>query len=382
MVATLSIMEPQVHIHGIYARVLAAVVSVGLLGSPAQASSVTSPPPPEVRFVPHPNAFYLARHPTAPLLYLGCYYANEHKNLCTFPLGADGTVNTNEMRAFNLFTRDGTNVFERHSVQRPIVLPEERVLLLAAIPSAPDYFTTDTNNAEIIAVSLDEAGQPGKVLHGLRTVHGEKEVRGWQYDPETRRLYIGYHSYFGWIPIGANGVPASDEFRLVHSVMTIWGWVHVPEWKRFFARVTNGGLTVFALGGDGRSTEMSQVAFPEHAGATFIEVSPAQRKLYFLSQNAPQPSLVVVNLGADGSLTGLPRLFALGDSVGFRIDPRTNRLYAWNAGAILRVYALDARGLPAKEPLLANLKCGLIRDVLLDSQAGRVYVACTSPPEP
>lgn len=347
----------------------------------ATANPVTSPPPPEVVFVPHAAAMYLTKHPKLPVVYLGCYYAAEHKNLATFPLHADGTVNTNGMQSFNWFTRDGTNELERYSLQRPIVLPEERILLLGSIPSAATYLSSDTNNAEIVAVSLDESGLPTQVRHGLRTTHGEKEIRAWQFDPGSRRLYLSYHSYFGWIPIGADGVPASNEFRLVPSVMTVWGWVYEPRWNRFFGRQTSSGLTIFALSGDGTASEFSQNICDYRLGAYYIEVSPSRGKLYFLNQNQQPTSLVIVNLTPEGRLTGLPREVPLADTYGFRIDEKTNRLYAWNVGPILRVYSLDAAGVPSGEPVLSDLKCGLIRDVVVDNASGKVYVACTSPPE-
>src|ERR1041385_6575880 len=88
--------------------------------------TVTSPPPAEIVFVPHPDGSFLTKHPTLPVLYLGCYIAPDAKNLATFQLNTDGTLNTNSIRAFNYFSVNPTNVFYRYQVQRPIVLAEEK----------------------------------------------------------------------------------------------------------------------------------------------------------------------------------------------------------------------------------------------------------------
>src|SRR5512134_2923227 len=90
----------------------------------------TSPTPANVVFVPSPYAYYLAKHPSLPVVYLSCTYAAESKNLVTYALNADGTANTNAMRGFNYFSDNPTNEFWRYSLQRPIVLPEERILYL------------------------------------------------------------------------------------------------------------------------------------------------------------------------------------------------------------------------------------------------------------
>ena len=341
--------------------------------------TVTSPPPAEIVFVPHPDGSFLTKHPTLPVLYLGCYIAPDAKNLATFQLNTDGTLNTNSMRAFNYFSVNPTNVFYRYQVQRPIVLPEEKILYAAAVPIYGDFFL-NTNHQEIAAIALDDQGQPGKILKAIRTTHGEKEIRNWQFDPTTHRLYMSYHSYFGWIPIGKDGLPENGKFNLVYYLQTIWAWVYVPEWQRYYARQTDGGLIVFKLGADGLTLEFNQVFYGPYRGGWNFDVSPGFRKTYILDRPEGVGRLIIHPLTAEGRIMGMPRVFPMVDTVGIRFDFKTNRLYAWNDKAVLTRYQLDERGIPKQPPGIFALNCGAIHDLLIDGVSGKVYVACTEMP--
>jgi hypothetical protein len=342
--------------------------------------AVTSPPPANVMFVPNPYGYYFSRHPSLPVLYVGGYYAPESKNLITYPLNPDGTVNTNGMRSFNFFTRTGTNDLERYSLARPIVLPEERVLYLGVIPSAATYLTSDTNNQEIAAVSLDDAGQPVKVLKAIRTSHSEKEIRGWEFDPSTRRLYLSFHTYFGWLPVNREGLPESDKFNLILYIQTCWQWAYLPEWKRFYARQTDSGVLVFKLAPDGTALEVVQYLSGPYRGVGNLTVNPSLRRLYFLDTSGGR--LIIHRLAKDGRITGLPRSVPLGEAYGVRFDFKTKSLYAWYDKAILRRFSLDDNGDPVGHPQLHALNCGGIRDMLVDEATGKLYVLCTEPPTP
>jgi hypothetical protein len=363
------------------ARLLLAIgrfgVAVAMLALDAAGQSVTSPPPANVVFVAHPSGYYLTKHPTLPMLYLGGYYAAESKNLITFQLASDGTVNTNSLRTFNYFSENPTNDQWRYMVQRPIVLTEEKILYLAAVPSGPQFFA-HTNHQEIAAVALDDEGQPGQVLKAIRTSHGEKEIRGWEFDPTTHRLYMSYHSYFGWIPVGKDGLPASDHFRLMHYVQTCWQWVFVPQWQRFFARQTDGGLVVFRLSADGSNTEWCQLFTGPYRGSYSLGVNPTLRRLYFLDTTGKR--LVVKRLTADGRVTGLPRFLPVGEVWGARYHFPAKRLYTWHDKSVLKSYPLDEHGDPVDKPDIFALNCGTIRDLMVDETTGKLYVACTEWP--
>lgn len=351
-------------------------------GIPGTQSSVlsqtTSPPPANVVFVPSPSSYYFSKHPSLPILYVGGYYVAGSKNLITFPLNADGTVNPNGMRAYNFFTRTGTNELERYSLARPIVLPEERVLYLGAIASAATYYTADTNNQEIAVVSLDEAGQPGKLLRAIRTSHGEKEIRGWEFDPTTRRLYISYHTYFGWIPVGKDGLPESDKFMYIPGVQTCWQWVYVPEWQRYFARQTDSGLIAFKLTSDGIATEIIQCFMNPYRGTGNLALSRTYEKLYFLDTLGGR--VAIYRITKDGRITGHPRFFPVGEAYGVRFDFKSKRLYVWYDKAVMRSFPLDEKGDPVAKPELYALNCGVIRAMLLDEPSGKLYVLCTELP--
>jgi len=354
------------------------LVSVAVGGS--QGQTVTSPPPANVVFVPNPYGYFLEKHPRLPVLYLGCYGAAESKNFATYPIGPDGGVNTNEVRAFNYFNEQPTNDLFRYQVARPIVFPEERILYLAAVPSYAQFFQ-HTNHQEIAAIALDDAGQPGKILKAIRTSHGEKEIRGWQFDAVTRRLYMSYHSYFGWIPIAKDGLPESDRFTLLGAIQTCWQWTYVPAWRRFYARQTNGAFQLFKLAPDGQTTEYSQVVAYFHRGGWNMDASERFRKVYILD-TAENGHLVIYQLTPEGRFTSVPKFVPFGDAAGIRFDFKAGRLYAWNNKALLRIYALDEQGELKGAPQLHALNCGAIRDLLIDEAGGTIYVACTEAPPP
>lgn len=339
----------------------------------------TSPPPAEIVFVSNPYGYFLTKHPKLPMLYLGCYVAPEAKNLVTLQLAADGAVNTNSLRSFNYFSENPTNELWRYLVQKPIVLPEEKILYLAAVPSYHHFFA-HTNHQEIAAIALDDEGQPGKILRAIRTSHGEKEIRGWQFEPTTRRLYMSYHSYFGWIPIGKDGLAESDKFNLLAAVQTCWQWVYVPAWQRFYARQTDSGLVVFKLTGDGSTPDLVQIVGGPYRGVNNLGLSQTFGKIYFLDTLGSR--LAIYQFNREGRLTGVPRFFPTGDASGVRCDFKSKRLYSWNNKSVLKSYPLDERGTPLDPPEIFPLHCGAIRDVLVDEASGKIYVACTEPPSP
>jgi hypothetical protein len=286
----------------------------------------------------------------------------------------------NGMRSFNFFTRNGTNELQRYSLARPIVSSEEHILYLGAIASAATYYTSDTNNQEIAAVSLDDAGQPVKVLKAIRTTHSEKEIRGWQFEPTTRRLYISYHTYFGWVPVGKDGVMESDKFTYIGGIQTCWQWVFVPEWQRFFARQTDSGMIVARLTSDGTAAEFIQTIMGPYRGVGSLAVNKQFGKVYFLDTLGGR--VVMCAITPDGRVTSVPRFFPVGEGYGMQMDFKAKRLYVWYDKAMLRTYSIDASGNPVGPPTLHSLDCGTIRDLLLDESTGKLYVVCSEMPKP
>jgi len=110
-----------------------------------------------------------------------------------------------------------------------------------------------------------------------------------------------------------------------------------------------------------------------------IQVGHKFRKLYNLdlSQGA---RLVVCMLTKEGNLTSVPRHIPLPDVVGIRCDFTANKLYAWTRDTVWKTWTLDADGYPRGEPQVTALGCGEIKDVFVDEQTGKVYVACTQAP--
>jgi len=328
---------------------------------------VTSPPPAELVFIPNPRGFTLSKHPTLPVLYVGCYIAAESRNLATYPLNPDGTVNTNGMRALDYFSGNSTDSRDRYQIMRPIVLPKEKILYLACTPGYPQFFD-NTNHQQIAAVALDDQGQPGKILKAFRTTHDEKEVCGWQFDATTRRIYISYHAYFGWIGLDKNGLPVSDQFTYIPNLVNFWHWVYVPEWQRFFARQTGTSIAIFALNGGANATIFLQNIQVPYSSYGNLQVCPNHHRLYSLDI-APNAQLALYKLTEDGRYTGIPRYFPMGDAIGMRINFKTNHLYAWNATAVMQIYALDEQGVPRGPPQISALRCGTILDMLFDESS-------------
>jgi len=95
--------------------------------------------------------------------------------------------------------------------------------------------------------------------------------------------------------------------------------------------------------------------------------------------STPQHELAVYPLTERGTLAGLPRYFRLGGPTFVRYDFKARKLYAL-ANEWMRVWSLDADGYPAGQSTLHALRCGVVRDALLDENTGKLYVACTEPP--
>src|SRR5262249_43925753 len=132
-------------------------------------SVVTSPPPAQIIFIPDAQAMRVVKHPSLPLLYLSTYREPKAINLITLGLNTDGTINTNSEKTFDFpFLANRTNTYFGYTFQRPAVLTDEKMLLLAATPSYHAQYFAESNNVEFATLALDDQGQPVKMLHKFR----------------------------------------------------------------------------------------------------------------------------------------------------------------------------------------------------------------------
>ena len=342
-----------------------------------EAANATSPA--ALVFVCHPRGITLTKHPAKPILYVTCTAAQGSKNLVSLQIDAAGNVLTNSARSFNFFDSNPTNQPYQHAIVRPALLAEEGVLYLAVQPDYPAYFA-NTNHQEIAAVAVDADGQPAKLLRSFRTTYTPQGIRGLQWEPTARRLYVSYNVHFGWMSIGKDGLAEPEKYKAIDGVLECWNWVFVPAWQRFYARQTrtNAGLTLFKLSANGLTSELIQNVGTHTQGGYHLAVSPDLHRAYYLDRSTPS-RLVSFQLTQDGRLTGVPQYHDLNDAIGMRFDFARQRLYAWSPDAILRTWPLDERGLPVANATVLALGCGTIRDVIVDSTSGRIYVLSTQP---
>jgi len=343
------------------------------------AAAAGAPSAPAISFVCHHRGITLTKHPAKPILYMTCAAAGESKNLVSLQLDANGSVLTNTTRSFNFFDSNPKHQPYQHAIVRPALLAEEGILYLAVQPDYPAYLQ-HTNHQEIAAIGLDADGQPTKVLRAFRTSHTGQGIRTLQWEPTTRRLYLSYVVHFGWMSVGKDGLPEPPKFNEAGGMVECWNWVFVPAWQRFYARQTRtaAGLTLFKLAANGLTSELVQTAGPHSQGGYHLEVSPEFRRAYYLDRGASS-QLVSFQLTSDGRLTGVPSHHELDDAIGMRFDFARRRLYAWSPDATLRTYSLNAQGLPADDANVKPLGCGEIRDLIVDTESGRIYVLGTQP---
>ena len=191
---------------------------------------------------------------------------------------------------------------------------------------------------------------------------------------------MSYHTYFGWIPVGKDGVMESDRFTYIWGLQTCWQWVFVPEWQRFFARQTDSGMIVGKLTSDGTAPEFLQSMMGSYRGVGTLAVSKEYRRIYFLDTLGGQIAMYAVS--KDGRVTGVPRFFPVGEGYGMQIDFKAKRIYVWYDKTMLRSFPIDDRGNPVATPQLYALDCGAIRDMLFDEPTGKLYVVCNELPKP
>ena len=344
----------------------------------------TSAPPANIEYVPVSQAWTLARHPTLPVLYVGCYGAPESKNLMTFRLNENGSILTNGQKVYdNYLSVNGTNAEFRYRIlPRPVVLPKENVLVLACSPDSHGPYFAQTNNNECAVLALDGQGEATKLLKALRTSYTAREpLMAARADPLTQRLYLAYYVYFGWCELGTNGLPVSGQFVPISCPINQWYWQYVPAWQRFFTMAPAPGLNIFRTTSDGHTLDMLQYTTTLDGTPLSgnLQVSETFRKVYLLGLT-PQKELTVFSLTQEGRLTGLPRYFSTGPASLIRFDFKAKKLYAI-ARDWMKVFALDKDGFPLAQPSLHSLACGVVNDGLVDENNGKLYMACTDPPK-
>lgn len=356
---------------------------LGLVPSFTGQTIVTSPPPSQVVLVPHPYLMSLTKHPTLPVVYGTFHSAPESRNLVTFRLNADGTLLPGGQKEWDdFFTADPKNPDFAYRLYRPTVNAVKNILYLGQWPyDVPKYFA-NTNNAEVVAVSLDEQGLPAKLLRRIRTDYTTKEsLVDLRYEPTMRRLILSYWTTFGWCAIGEDGLPTTGHFNAVPAIMTTWYmWLYVPEWQRFYATRPTPSLMTFKLTADGLGLEYLQSCEAFNGGSGQFELSTRYRRAYNLDLSGP--TLVSLRLTKDGRFTGMPRYLPVPGAVGLRCDSKNGKLYLWNADTTWKTYTLDADGWPTGAPQVSKLGCVVIRDVWVDEPTGKVYVGCPQLPTP
>ena len=347
------------------------------------AETARQPPPPNVVIVPLPNAFSVIRHPTLPVLYVGCEGSPESKNLVTFRLESDGSLAAGSQRICDDYlSPDGKKPSFKHRFHRPAVNVEKGILYLAGYPIVDNSSITysNTNNFEYSAVALDEQGQPAKRLKLFRCdITGQQGLMGIRYLPAFRRLFLTYYTTFSWLELDGTGLPTTEKTQWIHGPHTIWEWLYVREWDRYYANRGGNELAIFQLKAEiPQSTFVQMVTTDRKCPCpSDIEVSPKYHKLYLLD-GAPGRELFVHSLDAQGRLLGLPRSFLLGPIAMLRCDFKAGLLYAFTKEA-LKVFKLDADGSLSGPPQVHPLGYGDINDVCLDETTGKLYVACTKP---
>ncbi len=349
-------------------------------------AAVTSPPPASVIFVPGPNAWSVAKHPSLPVLYVGCESYSGSKNLLTYRLNLDGSIAVETRRLCDdYFSADGKTPSFPHRIRVPAVNATNRVLYLSACPITLNSSQTfsQTNNFEFAAVALDEQGQPARRLRLFNSdSSGQQGLVGIRYEPALRQLFLNYYSTLNWLDLDEQGLPRSTQSHYVVNVYMIGSWEFIPEWRRFYFARLDSRMVVFRLGSDNVTPEFTQT-FDTCRGPgppAQIEVSDRYHKAYVLDTQ-PEQELIVFSLTSDGRVTGLPRRFGLGPTTLFRCDFKAGRLYAFGKD-VLRIFQLDADGLPLGPPQICAMACGEIHSICFDDSTGRIYVASEKPPLP
>ena len=318
------------------------------------------------------------------MLYIGCTHSPEPKYLVTFRLDSDGNLIGNSRRDWpDWFTADPKDPNFIYTLWRPAIWAEKQILYLGASPGYRDRFYASTNQAEIVAVGLDSDGLPTRPLRAVRTPFtAQLSLMGLRCDPAARRLYTNYYNQFGWCELDGQGLPVSDRFQTIPRVGLFWDWVCVPGWQRWFAIPGHDGLSIHQLGDDGvRFSQNLYIPDPGYGHSVpcdNIEVSTQFRKLYLL-RSFPGKELMACSLTREGRLTGLPRFFELGAARAIRFDFQRGLLYAFS-NEWMKTYRLDEHGHPFGAATVSALRCGELRDILVDEITGKVYVACTQPP--
>src|ERR1043166_2985204 len=212
-------------------NLVCACSAVALLVTPSGAQSPASDGVPQVVFVPVPQAYSLAKHPSLPVLYVGCSFAPEAKNLVTFRIDAEGRLIADSRRDWpDWFTSDPKNGDFVYTLWRPTVWAEKSVLYLGASVGYRDKFFAVSNHNEFAAISLDAEGQPARPLRLFRTDLTNKDtLMGLHFDPATRRLYVNYYYGFGWCDLDEQGLPRPSPFQVVSGVGHFWDWVWVAR---------------------------------------------------------------------------------------------------------------------------------------------------------
>jgi len=347
--------------------------------------AATAPTPPIV-FVPSPQAYALAKHPTLPVLYVGCSAVPESKNLITFRLDAEGKLLADSRRDWpDWFTTDGKNRDFAYQLWQPAIWAEKGMLYLTAAPSYADKFYGVTNHPEFVAISLDAEGQPAKRVAGWRSGEPRGTPMGIRCDPATRRLYVNYYYVFGWCALDEKGLPTANRFQLIPGIGNFWDWTLASEWHRCFGMPGGMNASMYHLAADGNTALTCQNIAAENQGYIAghvprdnIEVSTRFRKLYML-RFYPQQQLVVCSLTSEGRFTGLPRFFEVGPARAIRFNFKAGLLYAISKEWV-KTFTVDEHGYPTSTPTTTTLSCGDIHDIVVDETTGKLYVACTLPP--
>jgi hypothetical protein len=364
----------------VFAALLAAVM---LCACSARCDSDTiTTAPPNVVFVPIPRAISSIKHPTLPVLYVTMEGSPESRNLFTFRLNADGTIDPNSKhQCVDYFSVDGKTPSFPHTVKRPTFNVDKSVLYLAAYPITANSVTTygNSNNFEYAAVALDEQGQPAKRLKLFRTDQsGQQGLMGIRYEPTLRRLFFNYYSSTQWTDLDKDGLPMSiNPTKWFNAGINFWSWIYVPEWRRFYQTRAAAHMAIVLVTPDNLQIEFIQYTNPQQGPALYghIEVSTRFRKIYLLDSD-PKRELIVFQLTSDGRLTNVPRYFTLGPTLFVRCDFKAGLLYALSKGEI-RVFKLDANGYPSGLPQVHAFEHGDVWDVYMEESTGKLYVCTT-----
>lgn len=364
-----------------FTAVIAVVLWIGMAAGFGQNSTSV---PPQVVVVPIPWAWAVVRHPSLPVLYVTGQAMPESKNLFTFCLNADGSIDPGSKRVCDdYFSADGKKPSFQHRIHRPAINTEKRVVYLAAYPLSANSVTTygDTNNFEYAAVALDEQGQPAKRLKLFRTDQsGQQGLMGIRYESSLRRLFFTYYSTTQWTELDQDGLPVSiNPTKWFNAGINFWAWIYVPEWHRFYQTRSASHVGIVPISTDNLQIEFIQYANPQQGPVMMaqIEVSTRFRKMYLLD-SVPRKELIVFRLSTEGRLISVPSYFSLGPTALMRFDLKAGVLYTFNHN-LIRVFKLDADGLPSGAPQETTPEIGDVSDAFVDEQTGKVYVACSRP---